>query len=77
MRRLHFVLLGLSTAVLTAGCATTPEAAPPTPTPVSTPAIIQQIGYGSNARFTWCENANCPIRTVKTLARLEGARPKK
>ena len=77
MRRMQFVLLGLSTAVITAGCAATPEVAPPPSTPVSAPAIIQQIGYGPDARFTLCESANCPIRTVKTLARLEGARPKK
>lgn len=77
MRRMRFALLGLSIAVITAGCAATPEVAPPTPTPVSTPAVIQQIGYGSDARFTWCESANCPVRTTKTLAQVERAPLKK
>ncbi len=70
MNQARLVLLGLSAAAINTGCASTPEVVAPTPTPVSTPMLIQQIGYGSDALFTWCESTACPIRTVKTLAHL-------
>lgn len=74
MRRIRLALLTLSAAAAGPGCAATPEVVPLTPIPTtSIPIVIQQIGYGSDARFTWCESTACPARTVKTLAHLERA----
>ena len=73
MNQPRLVLLGLSAAAITAGCATAHEAVSPTLAPASMPTVIQQRGYGSGAQFALCEGTACPVLTVKTLAHLERA----
>jgi outer membrane protein OmpA-like peptidoglycan-associated protein len=75
MMRDQLAMLGLCLGIVAAGCAGTNKVIAPMPTPThtSTPQVIQQMGYGINARFTRCESTTCPARTVKTLAQVERA----
>lgn len=73
MRRLQLTMLGLSAGVIAAGCAVSHKAIAPTNMQATIPPSIQQIGYGLDARFTWCSGSRCPTRTVKTLAYVERA----
>lgn len=71
MKPLQLPMLGLIAGIVAAGCAATNKAIAPTKTQASIAPGIQQIGYGLDARFTWCSGARCPMRTVKTLAQVE------
>ena len=73
MNRGQLAMLGLSAGIVAAGCAGTNKAVAPAQTHASTPQVIQQMGYGLNARFTWCGRTTCPDRTIKTLAQIERA----
>lgn len=71
MRRPQLAMLGLIGGIIATGCAGTNKAIAPTNTQASISQGIQQIGYGLDARFTWCSGARCPVRSVKTLAQVE------
>ena len=71
MKPLRLPILGLMAGIIAAGCAATNKAIAPTKTQASISPGIQQVGYGLDARFTWCSGARCPVRTVKTLSQVE------
>lgn len=69
----HLAMLGLSAGIVAAGCAGTNKTVAPAHRHTATSKVIQQMGYGLNARFTWCEHTTCPDRTIKTLAPVDRA----